>query len=184
MKIEYLEFCSGNLDRPMPMSVYGHAGRPVLFVPCQDGHHYDFANFHMDDTFRWWIESGKCTVFAIDTIDAETWSYKEGNPYDRIRLHERWIDYITREAVPFIREVTNRNNGWDGYPGIMTFGCSMGATHALNLYLRFPDLFLQDFPEFRVFFRFEKFTVVPKRFFGLLVRPVQFGQRFQFSLFL
>ena len=43
--------------------------------------------------------------------------------------------------MPFARDYTNAKNGWDGYPGLMTFGCSMGATHALNLYLRFPDLF-------------------------------------------
>ena len=141
MEINYFEHYSESLGRAMPMTVYGHAGRPILFIPCQDGHHYDFANFHMTDTFQDWIEGGRCMVFSIDTIDAETWSDKEGNPYDRIRLHERWIEYITREAVPFIRFWTNDKNGWDGYPGVMTFGCSMGATHAVNLYLRFPDLF-------------------------------------------
>ena len=141
MEINYPEFYSENLSRTMPMSVYGHAGRPVLFIPCQDGHHYDFANFHMTDTFQGWIDSGACTVFSIDTIDIETWSNKDGNPYDRIRLHEQWINYITREVVPYIRSWVNGRNGWTGYPGIMTVGCSMGATHALNLYLRFPDLF-------------------------------------------
>ena len=141
MEINYFEHYSESLGRTMPMTVYGHAGKPVLFIPCQDGHHYDFANFHMTDTFRDWIEGGRCMVFSIDTIDAETWSAKDANPYDRIRLHERWIDYITREAVPFIRFWANDKNGWDGYPGVMTFGCSMGATHAVNLYLRFPDLF-------------------------------------------
>ena len=141
MRKEFVSFYSENLGREMPMTIYGHAGRPVLFIPCQDGHHGDFEGFHMTDVFYDWIESGRCTVFSIDTIDAETWSDKAGDPYHRIRLHERWIDYITREAVPFIRQKTNENNGWDGFPGIMTFGCSMGATHALNLYLRFPDLF-------------------------------------------
>ena len=141
MEINYFEHYSESLGRTMPMTVYGHAGKPVLFIPCQDGHHYDFANFHMSDTFHDWIEGGRCMVFSIDTIDAETWSAKDADPYDRIRLHERWIDYITREAVPFIRFWANDRNGWDGYPGVMTFGCSMGATHAVNLYFRRPDLF-------------------------------------------
>ena len=88
METNYFEFYSNNLNRTMPLKVYGHAGRPVLFIPCQDGRFY-----------------------------------------------------ITREVVPFIRDYVNEKNGWEGYPGIMTFGCSMGATHALNLYLRFPDLF-------------------------------------------
>ncbi len=141
METNYFEMHSDTLGRTMPLKVYGHAGKPVLFIPCQDGRFFDFENFHMDATFSPWIDGGKCMVFSIDTIDAETWSNKAGNPYDRIRLHERWIEYITREVVPFIRDYANEKNGWDGYPGIMTFGCSMGATHALNLYLRFPDLF-------------------------------------------
>ena len=141
METNYFEFYSNNLNRTMPLKVYGHAGRPVLFIPCQDGRFFDFENFHLTDTFAPWIDSGKVIVFAIDTIDIETWSDKNGDPYYRIRHHEEWINYITREVVPFIRNYVNEKNGWEGYPGIMTFGCSMGATHALNLYLRFPDLF-------------------------------------------
>ena len=141
METNYFEMYSENLSRTMPVKIYGHAGRPVLFIPCQDGRFWDFENFHMTDVFADWIDSGQCIVFSIDTIDAETWSDKQGDPYQRIRLHERWIDYITRELVPFMRNYVNEKNGWEGYPGIMTFGCSMGATHALNLYLRFPDLF-------------------------------------------
>ena len=141
METAYFEFYSHSLGRAMPLKVYGHAGKPILFIPCQDGRFYDFENFRLTDTFHDWIERGDCMVFAIDTVDAETWSDREGDPYRRIRRHENWIEYITREAVPFIRQYANEKNGWSGWPGIMTFGCSMGATHALNLYLRFPDLF-------------------------------------------
>lgn len=141
METNYFEFYSNNLNRNMPIKVYGQKGKPILFIPCQDGHFYDFENFKMLDTFSSFIDSNECMVFAIDTIDIETWSAKDNDPYYRIRHHEEWINYITRELVPFIREYTNKKNNWDGYPGIMTFGMSMGATHALNLYLRFPDLF-------------------------------------------
>ncbi|MBR3242712.1 MAG: esterase [Parasporobacterium sp.] len=141
METNYFEDYSPSLDRVMPMKVWGHAGRPVLFIPCQDGHFQDFENFHMTDVFYGWIESGQCMVFSIDTIDAETWSNTNGDLAWRMQQHERWIEYITNTAVPHIREYCNWKNGWDGYPGIMSFGCSMGATHALNLYLRFPFLF-------------------------------------------
>ena len=141
METNYFEFYRNNLNRNMPIKVYGQKGKPILFIPCQDGHFYDFENFKMLDTFSSFIDSDECMVFAIDTIDIETWSAKDNDPYYRIRHHEEWINYITRELVPFIREYTNKKNNWDGYPGIMTFGMSMGATHALNLYLRFPDLF-------------------------------------------
>ena len=141
METNYFEHYSDCLERAMPMKVYGHAGKPVLFIPCQDGRFFDFENFGLTDDFRGWIDSGKCMVFSIDTIDKETWSDKNGDPYWRIRLHERWIEYITRESVPFIRDYTNRKNGWDGYPGIIVTGCSLGATHAANLFFRRPDLF-------------------------------------------
>ena len=141
MEIRETDFYSHCLDRNMPMKIYGHHGRPVLFIPCQDGVHIDFENFHMSDVLSPWIEDGRLIVYSIDTIDRETWSDRGNDPAYRIRRHEDWISYITRELVPFIRNDVNERNGWEGYPGIMTFGCSMGATHALNLYLRFPDLF-------------------------------------------
>ena len=141
METYYCDYYSNILNRSMPIKVYGHAGRPVMFIPCQNGRFFDFENFQMTDTFSPWINEGKCMVFAIDTIDLETWSDANGDPYWRIRKHEDWIRYITEEAVPWIRNYTNEKNGWTGFPGIMTFGASMGATHALNLYLRFPDIF-------------------------------------------
>ena len=48
---------------------------------------------------------------------------------------------ITDEVVPFIRETVCRMNAWSDCPGPITFGCSLGATHAVNLFLRRPDLF-------------------------------------------
>lgn len=141
METQYFKHYSPALGRDMEGKIYGHAGRPVLFIPCQDGRFFDFENFKMTDVFAPWIESGRVMVFSIDTIDQETWSNKGGDPYWRIRRHEQWIKYITDELVPFIRQTVNQRNGWEGYPGIMTFGCSLGATHAANLFYRRPDLF-------------------------------------------
>lgn len=141
METQYFKDYSPSLGRMMECKVYGHAGRPVLFIPCQDGRFFDFENFHMTDVWAPWIEEGKVMVFSIDTIDQETWSNKQGNPRWRIERHEQWMRYITDELVPFMRAMVNERNGWDGYPGIMVFGCSLGATHAANLYFRRPDLF-------------------------------------------
>ena len=141
MQTEYYREYSPSLGRDMEIKRYGHAGRPVLFIPCQDGRFYDFENFHMTDAWAPWIDAGRVMVFSIDTIDRETWSDKGGDPHWRIRRYEQWMDFITREAVPFIRGEANRLNGWEGYPGIIAFGCSLGALHAANLFFRFPDLF-------------------------------------------
>lgn len=141
METQYFKHHSSYLNRDMECKVYGHSGRPVLFIPCQDGRFFDFENFRLTDYWAPYIESGKVMVFAIDTIDLETWSNAHGDPYWRIRRHEDWIRYITDEFVPFMRHMVNERNGWTGYPGVMVFGCSLGATHALNLFYRRPDLF-------------------------------------------
>lgn len=141
MEVQYYRQYSPALGKDMECKVYGHAGRPVLFIPCQDGRFFDFENFKMTDAWAPFIESGQVMVFSIDTIDQETWSNKNGDPYWRIRRYEQWINYITDEMVPFMRTMVNERNGWTGYPGVLVFGSSLGATHAANLYFRRPDLF-------------------------------------------
>ena len=135
METQYYKRYSQALGRDMECKVYGHAGRPVLYIPCQNGRFFDFENFHMADVWAPWIESGQVTVFSIDTLDGETWSNKTGDPYWRARRHEQWMNYITDEMVPFMRSVSN------GSGGVLAFGCSLGAIHAANLYFRRPDLF-------------------------------------------
>lgn len=141
METQYFKQYSPALGRDMECKVYGHAGRPVLFIPCQDGRFFDFENFKMTDVWAPWINAGQVMVFSIDTIDRETWSDKQGDPFWRIRRYEQWIAYITDEMVPFLRSMVNERNGWQGEPGVLVFGCSLGATHAANLFFRRPDLF-------------------------------------------
>ena len=88
----------------------------------------------MADTLAPWIDSGQIIVFSVDTIDKETWSDKNGDPYWRARRHEQWMSYLFSEMAPRMLE-------WTRQDGIIAFGCSLGATHAANLYLRRPDLF-------------------------------------------
>ena len=141
METQYFKDYSPALGREMECKVYGHAGRPMLFIPCQDGRFFDFEDFHMAGTLAPWIESGQLMVLSIDTLDKETWSDSNGDPYWRIRRYEQWIRYIVEEAVPKIRYIARERNGWDSDPGVIPFGCSLGATHAVNLYLRFPEIF-------------------------------------------
>lgn len=82
--------------------------------------------------------------FSIDTMDKETWSNKGADPRWRAERHEQWMRYITDEMVPFMRDMVNLRNGWTGYPGIMVFGCSLGATHATNLFI-VDQIYLIDY---------------------------------------
>ena len=139
MEIRYFKHWSSHLNRDMEFKVYGHAGRPVMFIPCQGGRFFDFENFHMVDHWAQWIEEGRCTVYSIDCIDNETYANFGGDCRWRTEQHERWYNYVVEELVPYIRHLSGQRNGYD--QGIMTFGCSMGAMHAANLFFRRPDLF-------------------------------------------
>ena len=139
MEIRYFKHYSGHLGRDMEFKVYGHGGKPVLFIPCQSGRFFDFENFKMVDYWAKWIEEGRCSVYSADCIDDEAWAAQGADNRWRIENHERWYSYITEELVPYIKHLSGERNGFD--QGILTFGCSMGAMHAANLFFRRPDLY-------------------------------------------
>lgn len=138
MNIEYHKHYSSHLNRDMEFKVYGHAGKPVIFFPCQGGRFFDFENFKMIDYWANHIEQGKCTVYSVDVIDNETYASGGDSRY-RTEQHERWYNYMINELVPTVRHLNGLKNGFD-IP-IMTFGCSLGAMHAANLFFRRPDIF-------------------------------------------
>ena len=50
MNIQYFKEYSPALGREMEWKVYGHGGRPVLYIPCQDGRFFDFEDFVVNNT--------------------------------------------------------------------------------------------------------------------------------------
>ena len=145
METQYFKDYSPALGREMECKVYGHAGRPMLFIPCQDGRFFDFEDFHMAGTLAPWIESGQIMVISIDTIDQETWSDTNGDPYWRVRRYEQWIRYIVEEVVPKIQYIAKERNGWDGLPGVIAkygFGDYMDEV----VYQNSPVDYMANFP--------------------------------------
>ena len=134
MKIEYKRHYSAYLGKEMEYKVYGHGGKPIIFIPCQSGRFYDFENFRMIDCWAKWIEAGKCTVFSVDAVDDIAWAAMGADNRWRTENHERWYNYVVEEFVPAVQYESGRND-------ILPFGCSMGAMHAANLFFRRPDLF-------------------------------------------
>lgn len=150
MRIEYTRHYSRFLNRDMEFKVYGHGGKPVLFIPCQGGRFVDFENFKMLDVWAKWIDQGLCTVYSIDTIDNETYANKTGDLRWRTEQHERWYNYVVEEMVPTIHSMS-------GYQPIMTFGASLGGMHAGNLFFRRPDLFGSVFAISGIFESYDAF---------------------------
>ena len=135
MDKSYFKEYSHQLGRDMEFNVYGWGGKPVLVFPCQNGRFYDWEGFGMMDTLGDYLDSGAIQLFCVDTIDGETLSKTDGNPYDRIRLHEAWFNYIIYELVPRIHQINGTGKK------ILTTGFSMGAYHAANFFFRRPDIF-------------------------------------------
>lgn len=138
MNIEYHKFYSNLLSRTTEYKVYGHAGKPVLCIPCQNGRFYEFEDMRMLDVYAPYIESGKIQVFTVDSIDGETLCAC-GEPRQRIERHESWIKYITEEAAKEFSVINLNANGEKLKFGVT--GISLGALHAATLHFRFPELF-------------------------------------------
>lgn len=141
MKTEYYKTFSHFLNRDMEFKVYGHSGKPLLVFPCQDGRFFDYEDQGMIDTIASFINAGRIQVFCVDSVDAQSFSAIGQDNRKRLETHEKYYNYIIEEVVPFIKDInTNANFGYR-HDGIITTGCSMGAAHALNFFLRRPDIF-------------------------------------------
>lgn len=139
MKEEYFKEYSSRLNRDMEFKVYGHTGKPVLVFPPGSGRFWHYEYHGMVDICRPYIDAGRIQLFAVDGLDWETWEDKNGNPYDRIRHHEAYYNYVVEEFIPRIKEISLEANGGREI-GLMATGCSMGATHSANFFFRRPDL--------------------------------------------
>ena len=143
MDIQYFREYSQWLKRDMEFKVYGYAGQPFLFFPCQNGRIYDFENFGMLDQCWQYIENGQMQLFTADSIDGETWSNQEGSVRVRMELQERWYHYIVDELVPRIFEINAKHtDGGKTKKGIIAMGFSMGGYHSTNFFFRRPDIFI------------------------------------------
>ena len=141
MKIEWFKEYSHCLDRDMEFKVYGHAGTPILVFPAQNGRFFDFENFGMVNTVEHYINNGQIQLFCCDSIDPESWSGEGLDNGYRTFMMEQWYYYIVNELVPRIFEINAQGNNGYNHDGIITTGCSMGATHAVNFMFRRPDIF-------------------------------------------
>ncbi len=134
MKREFRTVPSKVWGHPMEMLVYGSSGKPMMVFPSQEGRFFDYENFGMIDVLAPWIESGKLQVYCVDSLDHESW-FSRSEPAARAA---RAIDYdhaIVDDVVPHILA--------DGHAGagIIAHGCSFGAFHTANFFLRHPEIF-------------------------------------------
>jgi esterase/lipase superfamily enzyme len=134
MHVEERIWFSPSLGHDMALMVYGHAGRPVIAFPSQEGRYWDFGDRGMVGACADFIEAGRMRLIAVDGIDWQSWANWSAHPGDRARRHEDYDRYIADEVAPFARDLT-------GLPTAWVTGASMGAYHAANALFRHPDIF-------------------------------------------
>ena len=134
MRRDYHKWFSPSLGREMEMLVYGHNGLPALVFPTSCGRFFDFEDHGMVAAVQHKLDSGQLQLFAVDSVDAESWYNRDVPPRWRIARHLQYEHYILREVLPYLRQV-NHN------PLLAALGCSFGGYHAANIAFRHPHLF-------------------------------------------
>ncbi len=134
MNREYHRWYSPNLQREMELLVYGHSGARVILFPTRTARFYDYENWNIIESLKPHLENGWLHIFALDSIDQESFYCFWAHPQGRIQRHIQYENYILNEVIP-MTAAKNPN------PFLMSVGCSMGAYHATNIALRHPQLF-------------------------------------------
>jgi esterase/lipase superfamily enzyme len=134
MRREITSWYSPALNKEMPVACYGHYGFAVLLVPTAAADYLEYERFHLIQALQPMIDAGKFRVFSIDSINKESWLNYQMEPAHRAIRHNQYNLYVLDEVIPFIRNATSNETF------IYTCGASFGALHAMNLFLKRPDI--------------------------------------------
>ncbi|MBD1393601.1 esterase family protein [Mucilaginibacter glaciei] len=134
MDREYHRWYSTRLGRDMELLRFGHAGRAVLFFPPRMGRFYDYENWGIIGALAYRINNGELQLFCVDSIDEESLYSEWAHPIDRINRHLQYEQYIIAEVLPLMRTKKPDED-------FEVAGCSLGAYHAANIALKYPNFF-------------------------------------------
>jgi esterase/lipase superfamily enzyme len=118
----------------MPIATYGFYGFALLMIPTAGADYLEYERFQLIDELKPFINAGKVKVFSINSINKESWMNSEMLPEHKAIRQNQFNQYVYNEVVPFIRNNTSNNTM------IFSCGASLGALHAMNLFLKRPDL--------------------------------------------
>ena len=134
MHREITSWYSPALNRQMPIATYGHYGFALLMIPTAAADYLEYERFQLIDALSPFINSGKMKVFSIDSMNKESWMNNTMEPAHKAIRQNQFNAYVHSEVIPFIRNNTSNNIM------VYTCGASFGALHAMNLFLKKPDL--------------------------------------------
>lgn len=132
---EIHQWFSPALQKEMPIAVYGHYGFALLMIPTAAADFLEYERFELIHHLAPMIDAGKIKVFSINSINTESWMNKGMEGAHKAIRQNQFNEYIFNEVVPFIQTHTSPETP------IVTTGASFGALHAMNVFLKRPDLF-------------------------------------------
>ena len=125
---------SPSLQKDMPIVRYGHYGFALLLVPTAAADYLEYERFQLVDALTSLIDSGKCSVFSINSINNESWLNNNMLGEHKAIRHNQFNKYVFDEVIPYIKTHTSAETP------IYICGASFGALHSMNLFLKRPDL--------------------------------------------
>lgn len=134
MKKNVTTWYSPSLHKEMPIATYGGFGFALLLIPTAAADFEEYERFHLIEAISPLINAGKLKVFSINSINNDSWMNKEMLPEHKAIKHNQFNEYVYNEVVPYIKANTSQDTM------IFTCGASFGALHAMNLFLKRPDI--------------------------------------------
>jgi esterase/lipase superfamily enzyme len=132
---EHHHWYSDRLGRHMGIAVYGHWGPPLLAFPTTGGDEWEYERQGIIGAVSGAIDGGRVKVFCVNTNHSDSFGNAGAHPAHRSHMQARYDDYVRHEVVPFVR--------WhcrDAGLALWTMGASLGAYHAVNTLLKYPDV--------------------------------------------
>ena len=124
------------VGRDVQVLAYGHYGAPLIAFPSGGGQFFDFEGNGMVEAVGGLLEHGKLKIYCPESLDHESWLNHSIDPHWRAVRHGAYEDFILKDLVPAIRQDCG-----DPTLKIGLTGCSIGAYHAANFALKYPETF-------------------------------------------
>ncbi len=136
MQRRHLQLYSPAIGRDMNVLIFGHMGAPVIAFPTYGTEFTDYEDHSMVNTLAHLIDNAKIKLYCVESIDRESWLHQRLDPHWRAVRHEAFEDFMMGIVVPFVRQDCQDEN-----LRIALLGADLGAFHAINFALKFPDVF-------------------------------------------
>ena len=133
MNERYIRWWTPHLSRDFEMLVFGDGrGLPLILFPTSYGRFYQNKEFGLIESIRWFVETGRVTVYCPDSVDLDSWYNKGIHPADRVRTQMGYENVIVHDVFDFARREGHCHR-------VAVGGASFGAYHAANIAFRQPD---------------------------------------------